>query len=342
MKNKGFTLIELLAVIVILAIIMVIAVPQILKVIEKSRENAAKSSIDLLKAGIQTQIASGELTTNPFTKDNDNSGCYTFDFDSDTNGNVSKLEVKNKERFTGQVKYCNGTITDTNLAFDGNTGSSSTKNYKCKKSGALTSGTVVICDVNGDNTYDNTNEKFYYVSDYYDTSSKSFDSNYATLLYAYNTINGEKNTTTNTAYGDTTSGPTTLKNNLPSTSQWSNISLYKTTRNILDQNGNVVVSNFDYSGKAARLLTYQEVVKACNNCNPYASNALNGYDFLFDNLTNAGPYPGYWLETIDNGHYSGAAWLLYGASKQVSITFTSYGDRHTPRPVIDVRKVDIQ
>ena len=125
MKNKkGFTLIELLAVIVILAIIMVIAVPQILKVIEKSRENAAKSSIDLLKSGIQTQIASGELTTNPFTKDNDNSGCYTFDFDSDTNGNVSKLEVKNKEKFTGQVKYCNGTITDTNLAFDGNTGSS--------------------------------------------------------------------------------------------------------------------------------------------------------------------------------------------------------------------------
>ena len=40
MKNnkKGFTLIELLAVIVILAIIMVIAVPQILNVIQSSRE----------------------------------------------------------------------------------------------------------------------------------------------------------------------------------------------------------------------------------------------------------------------------------------------------------------
>ena len=142
MKNKGFTLIELLAVIVILAIIMVIAVPQILKVIEKSRENAAKSSIDLLKSGIQTQIAAAELTTNPFTKDNDNSGCYTFDFDSDTNGNVSKLEVKNKERFTGQVKYCNGTITDTNLAFDGNTGSSTpveTKTYLYKSGNEYTS-----------------------------------------------------------------------------------------------------------------------------------------------------------------------------------------------------------
>ena len=340
MKNKkGFTLIELLAVIVILAIIMVIAVPQILKVIENSRNNAAKSSMDLLKSGIQTQIASAELTNNPFTKDAD--GCYTFDFDS-KNNNYEKLEVKNKERFSGQVKYCNGEITDTNLAFDGNTGSSSAKAYKCKKTSSLTTGAVVICDVNGDGTFDSTNEKFYYVSDYYDTSSKSFDSNYATLLYAYNTINGEKNTTTNVSYGDTTNGPTTLKTNLPSTSQWSNISLYKSTRNILDQNGNIVVSNFDYSGKAARLLTYQEVVKACNNCNPYASNALNGYEFLFDNLTQVGPYPGYWLETIDNGHYSGAAWLIYGASKQVSITYTYLGDSHTPRPVIDIKKTDIQ
>ena len=44
MKNnkKGFTLIELLAVIVILAIIMVIAVPQILNVIQSSRDSACK------------------------------------------------------------------------------------------------------------------------------------------------------------------------------------------------------------------------------------------------------------------------------------------------------------
>ena len=40
MNKKGFTLIELLAVIVILAIIMVIAVPQILNVIDKSRDSA--------------------------------------------------------------------------------------------------------------------------------------------------------------------------------------------------------------------------------------------------------------------------------------------------------------
>lgn len=62
MKNnkKGFTLIELLAVIVILAIIMVIAVPQILNVIQKSKESAWKSNVKLIEEGIEL----GEATTN--------------------------------------------------------------------------------------------------------------------------------------------------------------------------------------------------------------------------------------------------------------------------------------
>ena len=62
MKNnkKGFTLIELLAVIVILAIIMVIAVPQILNVIQSSRDSAWKSNVKLIEEGIEL----GEATTN--------------------------------------------------------------------------------------------------------------------------------------------------------------------------------------------------------------------------------------------------------------------------------------
>ena len=61
MKNnkKGFTLIELLAVIVILAIIMVIAVPQILNVIQSSKESAWKSNVKLIEEGIEL----GEATT---------------------------------------------------------------------------------------------------------------------------------------------------------------------------------------------------------------------------------------------------------------------------------------
>lgn len=50
MKNKknGFTLVELLAVIVILAIILLIAVPNILGVIEKSREDSFESSVKMI------------------------------------------------------------------------------------------------------------------------------------------------------------------------------------------------------------------------------------------------------------------------------------------------------
>ena len=121
MKNKkGFTLIELLAVIVILAILMVIAIPRILNVIESSRNSAAFSSIKLLKDSIKTQIASSELSNIKFTKDNDN--CYIFDFNLDTNGNVNKLSLKNKENFSGITKYCDGSFTDTNLTFQGNNG----------------------------------------------------------------------------------------------------------------------------------------------------------------------------------------------------------------------------
>ena len=58
-NTKGFTLIELLAVIVILAIIMVIAVPQILNVIQSSRDSAWKSNVKLIEEGIEL----GEATT---------------------------------------------------------------------------------------------------------------------------------------------------------------------------------------------------------------------------------------------------------------------------------------
>ncbi len=71
MKNKkGFTLIELLAVIVILAIIMVIAVPQILTVINNSKNKAWDESVGLIEDAIElntalanTGMAEGTFTT---------------------------------------------------------------------------------------------------------------------------------------------------------------------------------------------------------------------------------------------------------------------------------------
>ena len=65
MKNnkKGFTLIELLAVIVILAIIMVIAVPQILNVVQSSRDSAWKSNVKGIELGEAT-TSTGLSSTN--------------------------------------------------------------------------------------------------------------------------------------------------------------------------------------------------------------------------------------------------------------------------------------
>ena len=354
MKNKkGFTLIELLAVIVILAIIALIATPIVLNMINSARKSAAKSSalgyIDAIEynngfamlgsdAGVSgyTKVESGDIANIniKFKGKKPDSGSVTID----PSGKVTEATLC--------VNGYNVKYKDRDARVVGNCSESGEQQvtYKCKKIGSstLTPGTTVVCDVDGNGEYDNVDEKFYYVSDYYNTETNEFESNYATLIYAYNTVDGIKDTTTNKKYGTIADGPTELKANLPTTTQWSNISLYKTTRNILDQNGNVVVENFDYSGRAARLLTYQEVVRACNNCNPYAANALNGYEFLFDNLTPVGPYPGYWLETIDTEHYDNAAWLLYGQTKQVSITYMHLYDRHAPRPVIDVNKTDIQ
>ena len=128
MKNKnkkGFTLIELLAVIVILAVLMVIAVPQILNIIDNSRQSANTSSIKLIKDAIKTQIASSSITENKFVSSNN---CYTFDFDNDENHNVSNLDVKNKDQFNGTITYCNGSFTTDTLDISGS--SSSNEVYK--------------------------------------------------------------------------------------------------------------------------------------------------------------------------------------------------------------------
>ena len=118
MKNKkGFTLIELLAVIVILAVIMVIAVPKILDVIESSRNSAADSSLKLVKSAIKTQVTTASMSSANFTKED---GCYLFDF-TNNNSNAQNLSLKNKDKVSGSIKYCNGKLQDDTLVWDGQT-----------------------------------------------------------------------------------------------------------------------------------------------------------------------------------------------------------------------------
>ena len=375
-KNKGFTLIELLAVIVILAILMVIAVPKILNVIENSRKSAAESSIKLVKDAIKTQVTSESMMGTNFTSDE--SGCYTFNFDDQENGNAKELQLKNKENITGAIKYCNGNFTNNTLSFDGQDMSSivckraiklhtekcaQTHNtYYCSGAGltgktitygslgtkgTLKSGDAFDCDVNGDGTYDENTERFYYVTD--------MDDSTAVLIYYNNVSNGKSSNSTTYAYdasGENWHGPRTAIEELPSTSEWRNVSLISNVRNIVTENGTKTTTggtlpdSFSYAGKAARLLTIQEVRKATgiNGIPTLKTGELDNFNYLLENTkySNASIANwGYWLENPHSGN-SDRAWYVLGGGRYVYDYAVSYAEVHGVRPAIEVLKSNIE
>ena len=368
-KNKGFTLIELLAVIVLLAILMVIAVPKILNVIENSRKSAAESSIKLVKDAIKTQVTSGSVMGTNFTSDE--SGCYTFNFDDQTSGNAKELQLKNKENITGTIKYCNGNFTNNTLSFNGQ----DMKTIVCKKAtklhtekceqtdntyycsgagltgktitygslgtkGTLKSGDAFDCDVNGDGTYDENTERFYYVTD--------MDDSTAVLIYYNNVSSGKPSKNATYAYdssGENWHGPVTAIEDLPSTSEWRNISLTSSVRAIVVQDGTkqttggTLPDSFSYVGKAARLLTIQEVRKATG-----IDENLDKHNYLMENTKYSNSSiinRGYWLENPHSGYFD-SAWFVYSYSRSISNDTVSLGDRDGVRPVIEVPKSNIE
>ena len=374
-KEKGFTLIELLAVIVILAILMVIAVPKILNVIENSRKSAAESSIKLVKDAIKTQVASESMMGTNFTSDE--SGCYTFNFDDQTSGNAKELQLKNKENITGTIKYCNGNFTNNTISFDGQdmktivckgAKKETLHTEKCEQthgtyycSGAgftgktitygtvpekeLKSGDAFDCDVNGDGTYDNKTERFYYVTD--------MDDSTAVLIYYNNVENGKPNNSKLAAYDaskENWHGPRTAIEQLPSTSEWRNVSLTSNVRNIVTENGTKTTTggtlpdSFSYAGKATRLLTTQEINKACGITVGTATvGELDSCNYLMENTkysnSSKGTY-GYWLENPRSGNSDGA-WHVGGHRRRVGSSTVSNAEVFGIRPAIEVLKSNI-
>ena len=379
-KNKGFTLIELLAVIVILAILMVVAVPKILNVIENSRKSAAESSIKLVKDAIKTQVTSGSIMETNFTSDE--SGCYIFNFDDQTSGNAKELQLKNKENITGTIKYCNGNFTNNTLVFDGQ----DMKTIVCKKAtklhtekceqtdntyycsgagltgktitygslgtkGTLKSGDAFDCDVNGDGTYDENTERFYYVTD--------MDDSTAVLIYYNNVSNGKSSNSKLAAYdlsGKNNNGPVTAIEELPSTSEWRNVSLKNTFRSIsaISSNGEetnkteggTLPDSFSYAGKAARLLTIQEVRKATgiSNIPTWQDGELDNFNYLLENTkysNGSNAAFAWWLENPNSG-YSGSAWIVYVSHRNVDNHTVSDAEVYGVRPAIEVLKSNIE
>ena len=272
MKKKGFTLIELLAVIVILGIITVIAVPKILDIINKSRESAASSSIKLVKDAIKTQVASSDLTGPVFTKESD--GCYIFNFDDQTIGNVKTLEIKNKDKISGSIKYCNNTFSDDTLKFDGNSISKGdTKRPICKRATilhteeCLQTDTTYFCSgagytTNGSKgtstiTYGNLGTSGTLSSGdafdcdvngdgTYNPNTERFyyvtdmNDTTAVLIYYNNVSSGNPSNTKNYAYdslNENWHGPRTAIAELPTTSQWTNVRLTNDVRSITTNTG---------------------------------------------------------------------------------------------------------
>ena len=237
---------------------------------------------------------------------------------------------------TSVDSYCNGDgyLTGDTITY-GNLGTS----------GTLTTGDAFDCDVDGNGTYDGVVERFYYVTD--------MNSDTAVLVYYNNVSDGISSTGSNHKYDDSNEnlhGPRTAKLQLPTTTQWPNVSLSSTTRAITNEKGENVTTggllptDFSYEGYAARLLTYQEVERACyNNITPITSvrGLSENCKFLMENTIYSNSSTlmhGLWLETpvsIDSSNI----WLIISDYRYVPSNGS--GQIYGVRPTIEVPKTNI-
>ena len=201
--------------------------------------------------------------------------------------------------------------------------------------------------------YDEKTERFYYVSDYFNTSTKSFESDTATLIYYNDVSGGVVSSSTEYAYdssGKNWYGPVTAKEQLPTKSQWSNVSLKNSSRTIINENGGntteggTLPNNFSYAGYSTRLLTIQEIAKACNiTVGSGKIGELNSCDYLMENTTySSNVFFGYWLETpriAGNSRFDWYAWSVGGSRR--AVTYGNVPSKFGVRPAIEVSKAQI-
>ena len=230
----------------------------------------------------------------------------------------------------------------------------------CGTSGTLTSGDAFTCDINGDGTFDELTERFYYISDYYDTTNKSFDTTTATLVYYNNVTEGiscNKNTYAYySTYNENWHGPdNNLKSQLPTTSQWRNVSLKNTSRAILAEYtsthdspttpGRTLPTAYSYEEYTARLLTAKEVMTGCNIAelnNNISRGELASCEYLMENTnyaTTSFGVEGHYLET-PSAYNSLEVWHITG-SLYIGRNGVTHSTSYGVRPVIEVSKSNI-
>ena len=216
--------------------------------------------------------------------------------------------------------------------------------------GSLASGDAFDCDVNGDGIYDAETERFYYVTDMKENS------NVAILIYYNNVSEGKPNNAKYYQYdssGENWHGPRTAIEQLPTTSQWANVSLFNTERKLVNEYGTTSTKDghtypevLSYSKYAARLLTLSEVRKIVDFYIPSWKNGeLNSFLYFVENTNfskkDNSKFDGYWLETPRNT-MSNYGWMIYATASRVHSVEVSRTDVLIGvRPVIEVSKSDI-
>ena len=68
MKKKGFTLVELLAVIVVLGLLLIIAVPQVIRVINNSKDSSFQKDVLTIKNTIELYTNTIDSVNNEYNK----------------------------------------------------------------------------------------------------------------------------------------------------------------------------------------------------------------------------------------------------------------------------------
>ena len=271
-------------------------------------------------------------------------------------GKVCK-DVVCKRATVLHTEICSQTSTSSYCSGDGYTASGSMKTTTITygnlgTKGVLTSGDAFDCDVNGDGVYDSTTERFYYVSDM--TNGVTTDANTAVLVYYNNVSGGVASNSTGYAYdssGKNNNGPVTAIKQLPTTSQWSNVSLTNVTRVITNENGGNTTSAgnlptaFSYEGYAARLLTAQEIGAGCGiTVGSYTKGELSSKcKYLMENTkyssSSLKTYGG-WLES-PCASSSSYTWFVYANHRNINNYIVDNVSDNGVRPAIEVLKSNI-
>ena len=219
------------------------------------------------------------------------------------------------------------------------------------KSGILTSGDAFDCDVNGDGIYDESTERFYYVSNL--TNGVTEDSNIAVLVYYNNVSGGVASNNVSSAYnetGMTWNGPITAIKQLPTTNQWKttltnpNRSIKTDTSTDPKVGDGTELTPFSYDGYAARLLTYQEIDNGCYDKNTPLTTTKGlstKCKYMYENTRySSALLAGWWLETPKTDGYD--IWTANGTLTSLfSLAGQSSSTEIGVRPAIEVAKSNI-